>query len=75
MIDEIADYLLDNYGICDRGANCYWGNGCLKTGWRGRLCPHWQPLGATSLEALSAGQPCVIAYSGRLPPLTWAVRL
>lgn len=57
--NEIADYLLDNYGSCDRGADCYWGrdaqgrpNGCLAMGWRGRSCKHWQPLGVTSLEEM-----------------------
>lgn len=58
--NDLADYLLDNYGACARGADCYWGkdaagrdNGCLKVGWRGRGCKHWQPLGATTLDELS----------------------
>ncbi len=57
--NDLSDYLLDNYGECDRGANCYWGrdalgrfNGCLKTGWRGRACNHWHPLGAQTLDEL-----------------------
>lgn len=57
--NDVAEYLLDNYGACDRGADCYWGkdtrgafNGCLKTGWRGRACRHWQPSGITSLEEM-----------------------
>lgn len=46
------DYILDNYGTCDRNADCYWGkdktgqfDGCLhpKVGWRGRECKHWYP--------------------------------
>ena len=57
--NEIADYLLDNYGECNRGSDCYWGtdalgrwNGCLRTGWRGRQCKHWQSSGATNLDEL-----------------------
>lgn len=57
--NDLADYLLDNYGICERGPDCYWGkdsggryNGCLKTGWRGQQCDHWKPLGATNLDEL-----------------------
>lgn len=56
----IADYLLDSYGTCDRGPDCYWGkdpagnfNGCLKTGWRGTACPHWQPLETSSYQELA----------------------
>lgn len=59
--NDLADYLLDNYGTCDRGSDCYWGkdlagrdDGCLKTGWRGRACPHWQTVGATNLDELRA---------------------
>jgi hypothetical protein len=44
------EYALDNYGTCDREADCYWGkdaagrfDGCLRVGWRGRDCPHWHP--------------------------------
>lgn len=54
-----ADYILDNYGECTRGADCYFGkdaqgrdNGCRKIGWIGRYCPHWKPLGSTSWEEL-----------------------
>lgn len=59
--NDIADYLLDHYGTCDREADCYWGqdkrgnyNGCLRNGWRGRECKHWHPLGVTSLQELHA---------------------
>lgn len=58
--NDLADYLLDNYGTCARETDCYWGkdergewNGCHRTGWRGRQCKHWKPLGATSLEELA----------------------
>jgi len=57
--DDLADYLLDHYGTCVRGPDCYWGvdrhskfDGCLKTGWKGRGCPHWRPLGATTYAEL-----------------------
>lgn len=57
--NDLSDYLLDNYGQCDRGTDCYWGrnaagqfNGCLKVGWQGRGCKHWQPLGAQTIEEL-----------------------
>ena len=59
-LTDLAEYLLDNYGTCERGADCYWGknavgqfDGCLRTGWRGRECKHWQPLGATTYEELA----------------------
>jgi hypothetical protein len=61
--NDLAEYLLDNYGTCDRGADCYWGkdaqgnfNGCLRVGWIGRSCKHWKPLGATSYAELSQMQ-------------------
>lgn len=64
--NDLADYLLDNYGECDRKADCYWGrdaagkwNGCLKIGWRGRECPHWHPLGATDLDELRTLQEAI----------------
>jgi hypothetical protein len=57
----MKEYLLDNYGECDRGPDCYWGkdskenwNGCLRMGWKGRACSHWKPLGATTMEELYA---------------------
>jgi hypothetical protein len=56
---DLAEYLLDNYGVCDRDADCYWGkdeygldNGCLRLGWRGRKCKHWHPMGVTSWNEL-----------------------
>lgn len=55
----LSDYLLDHYGHCDRGADCYWGrdaagqfDGCLRIGWRGRGCKHWHPTGAQTLDEL-----------------------
>lgn len=57
--NDLSDYLLDTYGECARGADCYWGrnafgqfDGCLKTGWSGRSCKHWKPLGAQTYEEL-----------------------
>jgi hypothetical protein len=57
---ETADYMLDNYGTCDRGADCYWGkdergnrNGCLFAGWLGRKCAHWQPAGWLTPEQIA----------------------
>lgn len=59
--DQITfkEYLLDHYGHCDRTAECYSGidafgrfNGCLKTGWKGRACKHWRPLGAETFDEL-----------------------
>ena len=42
------DYFIDNYGVC-KVATCT----CRKPGpWRGRLCPHWQPLGALTFGQL-----------------------
>lgn len=59
VASDLADYLLDYYGTCDRDEDCYWGkdqlgrpNGCLNVGWKGRGCPHWKPLGATTYEEL-----------------------
>ena len=54
---DTEDYLLDNWGICTRPSKdknqCYWGNdGCLRTGWVGRLCPYWKPSGAKTYGAL-----------------------
>ncbi len=61
--NELAEYLLDNYGECERGEDCYWGknafgrwDGCLRTGWKGRLCKYWKPLGATDYEGLKRAQ-------------------
>lgn len=58
-----ADYIADNYGTCDRGSDCYWGtdahgrsDGCLRIGWRGRDCRHWQPVKARNVEELKTEQ-------------------
>lgn len=57
--NELSAYIADNYGTCDRGADCYHGtdsrgrlNGCLRTGWRGVSCSHWHPVEAASWEEL-----------------------
>lgn len=54
---DIAEYLLDNYGSCDRDGDCYWGkdsmgrfDGCLRVGWKGQACKHWHPLGALAFD-------------------------
>lgn len=58
---SLSDYILDHYGSCSLGVDCYWGkdplgrfNGCNRVGWKGRKCPHWQPTGATTWEELNA---------------------
>lgn len=62
---DIGGYLLDNYGVCTRGADsdCE----CLKPGkkWYGRGCPHWKPLGATTLEQLKEAQETCRGAIGR----------
>jgi hypothetical protein len=61
--EELDNYLLDIYGTCTRDQgkqnDCYWGkdangrdNGCLKIGWKGRACPHWQPISETQLQQI-----------------------
>lgn len=61
---DVIEHLLDIYGRCDRDQpkrnDCYWGkdasgreNGCLKTGWLGRACPHWQPAGAEEIDVIA----------------------
>lgn len=59
LSDDISPYLLDHYGTCKRGPDCYWGkdaqgkfDGCLRVGWKGRMCAHWTPSGAKTLEEL-----------------------
>lgn len=47
-LDDMSEYLLSNYGECKRGEECT----CRKLGWLGKHCPHWQPLGVTTLEQL-----------------------
>lgn len=48
---QSPEYVADNYGTCDRGTDCYHGkdsrgqpDGCHRTGWKGRACPHWHPV-------------------------------
>jgi hypothetical protein len=50
----LRDYLLDNYGVC-KATPC----ACVAGVWRGRACPHWQPLGATSYVELEQSQKIV----------------
>jgi hypothetical protein len=52
-VNDLADYLLDNYGRC-RATEC----ACRKPGtmWLGRACAHWQPAGARTLGELRAMQ-------------------
>lgn len=60
----IDGYLLDNYGICTRDADCQ----CLKPSrlWLGRGCPNWRPLGATNFDQLKEAQEvCRGAIEGR----------
>lgn len=61
--NDLSDYLLDNYGTCARGADCYHGtdhrgrpDGCAKVGWKGRACTHWHPLGAQTLDELKSAK-------------------
>lgn len=61
--NELADYIADNYGSCERGADCYWGrdgagrfNGCLRVGWRGRDCENWRPVEARTWDELKSTQ-------------------
>src|SRR6185503_682409 len=62
---ELLAHWLDHYGRCarDNGKqnDCYHGkdgtghdNGCLKVGWRGRICPHWTPISENELVWLIA---------------------
>ena len=39
---------LDNYGTCRLNSECR----CLRTGWLGRRCPEWSPLGITNWDDL-----------------------
>jgi len=47
--NDLAEYLLDNYGTCVHKLDCH----CLRVGWRGRSCPYWKPLGATDYAELT----------------------
>lgn len=64
-MSDLADYLADHYGTCDRGADCYHGraapgvfDGCLRTGWRGRACDHWAPGRSYDLGGASSHRRC-----------------
>lgn len=51
--EGLADYLLDHYGSCVRGPECW----CLKPegpGWLGRACPDWRSFGARNYAELAA---------------------
>lgn len=48
--DDLAEYLLDNYGSCRRGPLCQ----CLRGGWLGRGCSCWKPAGVRNWEELDA---------------------
>lgn len=59
MSDDLAEYIADHYGRCDREADCYHGkdgdgrfDGCLQVGWRGRSCHHWHPVAARTWDEL-----------------------
>ena len=56
----LADFLLDNYGHCIRGAQCL----CLRPGsvWLGRGCSSWRSVGATTYEELEAEDQKVYDY-------------
>lgn len=45
----MIDYLHDTYGIC-AADKCK----CLKSGWYGRECPNWTPIGLNSFEEMIA---------------------
>ena len=54
--NDLADYIADHYGICDRGSDCYWAkDGCLRGNWLGCGCKHWHPVKATNWEELRNG--------------------
>lgn len=48
-MNELAEYMLDNYGTCTRGADC----SCLRLEWLGRACVHWRPAGVKSFDELA----------------------
>ena len=59
--NDLADYILDNFGACARGSDCSKGvdsqghpNGCRGAGWRGRNCPHWRPIDEASWRELKS---------------------
>jgi hypothetical protein len=51
--EDMADYLLDNYGAC-LAEPC----ACRKRGWRGRACENWKSCGARTLDELRDAQKC-----------------
>jgi len=48
LIEADEDYFLDHYGTCELDDKCT----CLRDGWKGQMCFHWQSFGARSLEDL-----------------------
>lgn len=73
-MSDVLNYVLEHYGHCDRDNgkqnDCYWGkdtagreNGCLKTIWRGRLCPHWHPVEGETRAALIAMHSVAVAVA------------
>jgi hypothetical protein len=55
---EMADYLADYYGTCERGSSFCYFSGCNGPSrpWLGRGCPNWRPSGARDLAELSTIQ-------------------
>lgn len=49
--DDLAEYIAMNYGVCNR-IICR----CLKDGWLGYGCPHWEPAKARNWDELRAEQ-------------------
>jgi hypothetical protein len=62
MDNDLADYLLDNYGICAL-TPC----ACLRSGWIGRQCQNWLPNGARTWEDLRQVQRKVAGGAGFEP--------
>lgn len=73
-MDDLAEYIANNYGVCDRGDDCFHGkdekghhNGCLyfTNPWLGRGCPHWKPVKAKNWEELAKEQEYTIPGWGK----------